>query len=230
MVIFFVRGIENLPVIPGHPVFHQPRNGPNRSGGHGFVFDLTPEIRYFGPHGGYMKIKKAIRIPIGFLAAFLFLWRAQPTPRSFVIGALIMALGEAIRFVSAGTLIKFEGVTRTGVYGFTRNPLYIGSFCLGLGACIMGRDLLFAALFVTLFPLLYIRVIRREEAWLVGRYGDDYVAYLREVPRLFPRRFDLGEALRETSPFLAVKNRELRAVLGLAVVLAAMAVKLFALN
>jgi hypothetical protein len=153
-----------------------------------------------------MKFSKTLRIPIGFLAAALFLWRAHPTPRGFAIGALIMILGEVIRFISAGTLIKFEGVTRTGIYSFTRNPLYIGSFLLGLGACIMGRDPVFAAIFLALFPFLYFRVIRREEAWLTGRYGEDYTAYLRKVPRLFPRRFDLGEALRETSPFHAVKN------------------------
>ncbi len=177
-----------------------------------------------------MKIRNTLRIPLGFLAGGLFIWRAHPTPRSFVIGALIMIFGEAIRFISAGTLIKFEGVTRNGIYAFTRNPLYIGSFFLGLGACIMGRDLLFAALFVTIFPLLYIRVVRREEKWLVGRYGDDYVAYLNEVPRLIPVRLDFGEALRETSPFLAVKNRELRTVFGLLAVLVIMAVKLAMAN
>jgi hypothetical protein len=90
----------------------------------------------------------------------------------------------------------------------------------------VGRDLLFALLFAALFPILYLRVIRREEAWLTDRYGDEYTAYLREIPRIIPRHFDIAEALRETSPFLAVKNRELRTVLGLAVVLAIMAVKL----
>ncbi|MHB9027426.1 MAG: methyltransferase family protein [Candidatus Latescibacterota bacterium] len=173
-----------------------------------------------------MKIKKTFRIPIGFLAGFLFLWRANPSPRSFVIGALMMVIGECIRFISAGTLIKFEGVTRNGIYAFTRNPLYIGSFLIGVGACIVGRDLIFAALFIVFFPLLYLRVIRREEAWLVDRYGDEYAAYLREIPRIIPRRFDIAEALRETSPFLAVKNRELRTVLGLAIVLLVMTVKL----
>ena len=137
-----------------------------------------------------------------------------------------MALGEFIRFVSAGTLIKFEGVTRSGIYSFIRNPLYAGSFILGAGGCIIGRDPLFAALFFILFPLIYHGVIKGEEAWLIGRYGDDYRRYLEEVPRIIPRRLDLGEILRETSPFLAIKNRELGAVGGVALVLTVMVLKI----
>ncbi len=173
-----------------------------------------------------MKIRKTIRFHIGFVAALIFLWRAHPTMTSFLAGALIMMLGEVWRFVSSGTLIKFEGVTRSGMYAYTRNPLYIGSFVIGVGACVMGRDPVFAILFLILYPIVYAQVIRREEAYLVGRYGEEYRAYLRDVPRIVPRRIDIGEVLRETSPFLAVKNRELPAVLGLAAVFAVMLVKL----
>jgi len=176
--------------------------------------------------GGFMKIKVTSRIFIGFLAGFIFLWRANPTYRSFVIGSLVMIFGECIRFISAGTLIKFEGVTRNGIYAFTRNPLYLGSFLMGIGACIAGLDLYFALFFIVLFPQLYLRVIRREEIWLSERYGDEYVEYCRKTPRIIPRRFDVAEVIRETSPFLAIKNRELRTILGLVIVLVIMAIKL----
>jgi len=191
--------------------------------------DLYRGIRYFLRfQGGHMKIRNTLRIPIGFIAGIFFLWSADPTPRSFLFGTLIMLFGETIRFVSAGTLIKFEGVTRNGIYAFVRNPLYLGSFFMGAGACIAGRTVPFAIVFLALFPVIYLRVIRREETWLTGRYGDAYVTYLREVPRIVPRRIDAREIFRETSPFLAVKNRELRTVAGLAAVIVFMAVKLVA--
>ncbi|MCE5249320.1 isoprenylcysteine carboxylmethyltransferase family protein [bacterium] len=174
-----------------------------------------------------MKNKNTLRIPIGFAAGALFLWIADPEPRSYAAGALFMILGEAVRFISAGTLIKFEGVTRNGIYGFTRNPLYTGSFLIGAGACIMSRSIIFTVLFLALFPITYFRVIRREESYLVGRYGEEYERYLREVPRFWSGRLNIGEILRESSPFLAVKNRELRAVSGVIAVLAIMAVKMF---
>lgn len=173
-----------------------------------------------------MKIRKTLRLQIGFLAGLVFLWRAEPTLVSFFVGLFFMALGECIRFVSAGTLIKFEGVTHNGIYAFTRNPLYAGSFLIGLGACIMGRDSLFVLLFILLFPPLYYQVIKSEEAYLTVRYGEDYLNYLHEVPRIIPRRFSLGAILRETSPFLAVKNRELITLAGLILVLLIMVIKM----
>ncbi|MCD6309020.1 MAG: isoprenylcysteine carboxylmethyltransferase family protein [Candidatus Latescibacteria bacterium] len=159
--------------------------------------------------------KNTWRIPLGFLAGVVFIVRADPVWRSFAWGAAVMTLGEFIRFISAGTLIKFEGVTRKGIYAFVRNPLYLGSLLIGLGACLIGRDLLFAALFTTAYPLVYYRIVRREESHLVRRYGGDYERYLAEVPRFLPRRFDPVEIIRETAPFLAIKNREYKTVLGI---------------
>lgn len=173
-----------------------------------------------------MKIRKSFRIPIGFLIGAVYIVRADPSGKTFFIGAAIMIFGEFIRFVSAGTLIKFEGVTQNGIYSYTRNPLYIGSFLIGTGACIIGMDLLFTLIFVVSYPLIYMSVIRREEQFLINRYGNDYRLYISEVPRIIPRRFNLREALGETAPFLAVKNRELLTVAGIIAVWVIMVIKL----
>ncbi len=165
------------------------------------------------------------RIPIGFLAAALFLVRARPDITSMLIGALLMAAGETIRFISAGTLIKFEGVTRRGIYAFTRNPLYLGSFLIGLGACVAGNDPLFTIVFIIAYPLMYIRLIKREEQYLIGRYGADYELYLTEVPRIMPRRFSFSRAFGDSAVFLAIKNREYKTVFGVIAVLAVLALK-----
>ena len=173
-----------------------------------------------------MKVKQAIRIPIGFIAGFVFLLRAEPTPVSFVSGLIIMVLGEAVRFISAGTLIKYEGVTRNGIYNFTRNPLYVGSFLIGVGACIISRDPVFSLFFFIAYPLIYFQVIKREEVFLKGRYGDEYTQYLNEVPRFWSGRLDLKEIVKESSPFLAVKNGELYTISGIFAVTVIMVVKM----
>lgn len=170
--------------------------------------------------------KKSLRIPIGFLAGFLFIWRAEPTVASYVAGTVIIILGELIRFISSGTLKKFEGVTRNGMYRYTRNPLYIGSFLLGTGACVMGLDPLFSTVFFVFYIILYSRVILREEKYLVGRYGDDYMQYLQEVPRLIPRTLNLSYILSNTSPALAIKNKEGKTLLGIAAILLIILAKL----
>ena len=171
--------------------------------------------------------RNTYRIPLGFLAGAVYIIRAEPSFGSFLLGAVFMVFGEFIRFVSAGTLIKFEGVTRNGIYAYIRNPLYIGSFFIGAGACIIGRDPMFIVLFLIGYPLVYARTIKREERYLKGRYGDDYECYLCEVPGIIPKSFNLREVLSETAPFLAMKNREYLTLLGIAVVWMVMAVKMF---
>lgn len=166
-----------------------------------------------------MKTKRSLRVPIGFLAGILFIWKAEPSLISYIIGTLVIFFGELIRFVSSGTLKKFEGVTRNGIYAYTRNPLYIGSFFLGIGACILSKDLLFSAVFLAFFLLLYNRVIIREEKYLVGRYGEDYELYIKEVPRFFPKKINIMYVFQETSPSLAIKNKEGMTLWGIAIIL-----------
>lgn len=173
-----------------------------------------------------MKLPNSLRIPIGFAAAAWFIGTADPTAASLGVGAVLMVLGEAIRFVSAGTLRKFEGVTRNGMYAYTRNPLYAGSLLIGAGACVMGRDPWFALVFAAGFAYLYSRVIFREEWYLRGRYGDEYRRYLAETPRIVPHRMNVGYVLRESSAALAIKNKEGKTLWGIAGIFAVMAAKL----
>lgn len=194
-----------------------------------FVDHATAQMRLFTASKTYIEVimkRNTYRIPIGFLAAALFLLRAEPTIKSLTFGALIMATGEIIRFISAGTLIKFEGVTRRGIYAFSRNPLYLGSFLIGLGACVAGHDTIFTLVFIVAYPLIYIRLIKREEAYLIGRYGAPYELYLKEVPRLVPNRFSFKRAFGEQAAFLAIKNREYKTIFGVIAIWAVLATKM----
>jgi protein-S-isoprenylcysteine O-methyltransferase Ste14 len=173
-----------------------------------------------------MKKRRSWRIPLGFLAGGWFIWAAKPTLPSILGGMCVMMAGETIRFVSAGTLKKRSEVTRTGIYAYTRNPLYIGSFLLGAGACIIGKDLVFSVVFVLSYLLFYRRVIDREERFLLGRHGDEYERYRAEVPRIFPRHIALTPLFSAVSLSQALKNREGRTILGIVFVIAVMFLKL----
>ncbi len=174
-----------------------------------------------------MKFKRSYRIPLGFLLGFIYIWRANPTTESFLIGAAVMVFGEFIRFLSAGALMRYKKMTANGIYAFTRNPLYIGSFFIGTGACIVGRDIVFAVLFFIVYMLVYYRVIKREEKFLTVRYGEEYQRYLQEVPRIFPRRFNLKRAVSEMTLSMALRNGEHQTVMGVITVLVIMVVKMF---
>lgn len=175
-----------------------------------------------------MNFKKNFRIPLGFLMGIIFLFRAEPSLNSFFIGTAVLIFGESVRFVSAGTLKKYKGiVSKNGIYSFTRNPLYIGSFFIGTGACIIGRDPLFTVLFVTLFLGVYFKVIKREEEFLLKQYGEEYESYRRTVPKIFPRRIDLSYIIAETDISKSFNNREGKTLVGIILILCVMVVKLF---
>lgn len=159
------------------------------------------------------KLLQKLRVPLGHLSAILFFLFARPTPTTLLAGLPLLVLGLAIRFWAAGHLRKGREVTRSGPYRYTRNPLYIGSFLAGLGACVQGGQLLFPLFFALLFVLLYYPVVLREEAELRNALGEPYRVYQSEVPRIWPRLpgaqgpgcFSLNQAMA---------NREYQAPLG----------------
>ena len=71
----------------------------------------------------------------------------------------------------------------SGVYRFTRNPMYLGlvAFPVGLGIVAGSWPVLVSA--VPMFLYFDRYVIPREEAYLTRTFGADYAAYCRRVRR-----------------------------------------------
>lgn len=108
-------------------------------------------------------------------------------PRSLVGCALIFA-GLAVRSWAAGLLCKTRALATAGPYALVRNPLYLGSFLIMIGFCILIDDA--ANLYVVLGPLfgLYVLQIMHEERTLQQRHPEAWSRYIAAVPRFFPRR------------------------------------------
>src|ERR687892_1272956 len=102
------------------------------------------------------------RVPLGFLCAAAFLFFAKPTPGALATGAFVSVLGLAIRAWAAGHIRKNAQLATSGPYAFTRNPLYFGSFLLGLGFTIASGQVVLALLFAALFLGIYLPVMRVE--------------------------------------------------------------------
>jgi protein-S-isoprenylcysteine O-methyltransferase Ste14 len=157
-----------------------------------------------------------LRVTIGFIAGVFVLWLAHPTARSLAIGAVVAAIGEAVRVWAAGHLEKGREVTRSGPYAFTRHPLYLGSSLIGIGLAIASASLIVALLVLTYLGITLTAAIRTEEAHLTDKFGGAYPAY-REGRGLVERRgFSVARAMR---------NREYRAILGLLFVMVVLAWK-----
>ena len=160
------------------------------------------------------------RVPLGFLCGAAFIFFARPTPKALAIGASVSLLGLALRAWAAGHIRKNAQLATSGPYAFTRNPLYFGSFLLGLGFTIASGQLVLGLLFVALFLGIYFPVMRVEASTLAELFGNNYEAYKRSVPLFFPRLtpFRNGDSrpVRFDSS-LYFRYREYRAALGLVI-------------
>jgi protein-S-isoprenylcysteine O-methyltransferase Ste14 len=72
---------------------------------------------------------------------------------------------------------------REGPFRYSRNPIYLGMALLQTGIGLAAGN---AWLLLLLPPTLWIlvrHVVEREEAYLARKFGEPYVAYLRDVRR-----------------------------------------------
>ncbi len=171
------------------------------------------------------RVAKRIRVPLGFLFAAFFLWRARPEWWSLALGSAIALGGVWVRALSSGHVKKNEELATTGPYAYTRNPLYFGSIVIALGFALAALRWEIAVALVAMFAVIYVPVIRGEEQFLNGHFAN-YAEYCSRVPRLLPR-FKAGSEGHSTfSRELYWKHREYNALLGTVAVIAALVVKL----
>jgi protein-S-isoprenylcysteine O-methyltransferase Ste14 len=157
------------------------------------------------------------RVRLGYPLAIVVLWFARPSLRSILAGAIVGAFGLCIRASAAGHLHKKEVLTVTGPYAFTRNPLYLGSFILMIGAALAAHSWWSALILFAYFALFYSFVMRREERELFHHHGEAFRRYARSVPLFFPRLTPAKPATGDGGVFSFAqyqKNREYRAAIG----------------
>jgi protein-S-isoprenylcysteine O-methyltransferase Ste14 len=168
------------------------------------------------------------RVPLGFLCGALFIWFARPSTKTLAIGGVVAVLGLALRAWSAGHIRKNTELATSGPYAFTRNPLYVGSFVLGVGFTIASGQPLLAIPFVALFLGIYYPVMRVEAGDLAQLFGEDYKRYAERVPLFIPRLRPYRDEKTVNTRFdasLYLRYREYRAALGLLIALGLLALK-----
>src|SRR5262249_22575980 len=101
-------------------------------------------------------------------------------------GFLLIGMGTR-RFVAGGTNIPPNLPTTAlvvdGIYGRTRNPLYLGTTLVYLGLSVAAGSLWATVLAVPLLWVINVGVIAREERYLERKFGDAYRAYKARVRR-----------------------------------------------
>lgn len=147
-------------------------------------------------------------------------------------GAAVSLVGLLIRAWASGHIRKNDELATSGPYAYTRNPLYLGSFVLGLGFTIASGRWVLGLLFVILFLGIYLPVMRVESGTLAQLFGEDFQRYAQVVPLFFPRAtpFRTAESATGFDRSLYIRYREYRAALGLLIAWALLVFKAYYLK
>lgn len=138
-----------------------------------------------------------------------------------VLGLGLVFGGLALRSWAAGTLRKRKLLVMSGPYQLVRHPLYVGSYLMMLGFCLLVDD--WENIVVVLGPILLLYVLRilSEEKHLAEIFPDQWPEFTQKVPRFIPRHWPKN-VLADWSFAQWLKNREYQALgaalLGLAAI------------
>ena len=139
-----------------------------------------------------------------FATAFLIIWGldsfllklttfpAAHVPLQLRVPVATLLIGTAVYLAVKGHKVVFgevrdpARVIRTGIFSYTRHPLYLSTMLLYLGLVV--ATLSVAALILwAIICVFYDRISAYEEERLVERFGEEYTEYTRQVPRWLPR-------------------------------------------
>jgi protein-S-isoprenylcysteine O-methyltransferase Ste14 len=129
-------------------------------------------------------------IPLGLLAHVFLLGRIAVGAIAFVAG-VGMVIGANRIFQRIGTNTRPSLPTlalgTTGIFTWTRNPMYVGGSLALLGIAIGFALDWVILLLVASLPLIHYGIILREERYLERKFGDEYRRYKKRVPRYWWR-------------------------------------------
>ncbi len=160
---------------------------------------------------------RRLRLRAVWLLVLPFLWLAQPRGVLLLLGGFLSVVGLGVRAWAAGTIRKERELTVTGPYAFTRNPLYLGSFLLGLGITVAGGHWVWPVVFLLFYVSVYGRTMAGEEALLTELFGDRFTDYAACVPAVIPRLTPYRPEPIDGRGFTVTqyrRNREWEAALG----------------
>jgi len=139
-------------------------------------------------------------IVVGCLLLSVFAKHAWPLNLDSESLSTLRHIGLAVTFVGVATLVWAYGsmarakttidprvhssrIVTSGIYAYSRNPIYLGWCVLLAGRGLMNASVLVLVVAVTMLLLLHWAVIVEEERYLESRFGEEYVTYKKRVRR-----------------------------------------------
>jgi protein-S-isoprenylcysteine O-methyltransferase Ste14 len=123
-----------------------------------------------------------------------------------VAGTAIALFGESVRLITIGFEYIHRGgkdgqvyagrLVRGGMYGLTRNPMYVGNGLIGIGMTMLLGSPLGYLILIPFFLFIYQAIISAEEAYLRAKFSSEYDDYASSVNRVIPSLSRMTEAFQ----------------------------------
>ncbi len=98
-----------------------------------------------------------------------------------------------------------------GPYSICRNPLYVGSWLIGVSFGLLADSILFVAIISTTAIVYTLGTVRAEEQTLHRNLGEPYAQYCRQTPRFWPRvsLFHTSESIETRAKGLRIEFKRM---------------------
>jgi len=110
--------------------------------------------------------------------------------RALTIGLAYIVRGGKNKKVYANTLVT------NGIFAHCRNPLYLGNILIVSGLGVVADSSVFYFIGIPFFLLAYMAIIKAEESYLYGKFGEEYREYCGKVNSLIPDLSGIGTTLK----------------------------------
>jgi protein-S-isoprenylcysteine O-methyltransferase Ste14 len=125
-----------------------------------------------------------------------FLGNRQTEKWIYVTGFVIALSGQIIRALTIGLAYIVRGgrdkkvyaktLVKDGIFAHCRNPLYLGNILIVSGLGVVADSTVFYFIGIPFFVLSYMAIIKAEESYLSGKFGEEYREYCGKVNSLIP--------------------------------------------
>ena len=134
-----------------------------------------------------LRYHEASRQGFGLILLWVCAYFTVPAgEQRIIIGFVIAAIGQLWRIYAAGVIYKNRKLASTGAYSLVRHPLYLGNFLILAGFTVACANWFVVAVVAFFFLFYYPAAIRYEDNKLEGIFGDDWRAWSRDIPAMFP--------------------------------------------
>jgi len=136
-----------------------------------FIYILFPETLAWGA----LRLPSWVRLMgacLGVFALFWFIWIHQTLGNN---------LSVRLRIKDAQSLVT------NGPYHWVRHPMYTAFYVLHIAAFSLTANWFIGVTWISGLTAIILLRVRREEAMLLSRFGDEYDVYMKQTGRFLPR-------------------------------------------